>query len=80
MKAMKWTENMILIEKNGITGSCPVCGSENTGLFAERVKDTMGYMQIYCNECGNGCHISRADISDKLLKLSKRPNMDITFE
>ena len=49
---MSWSDNLISIIKNNITGICPICGSSDTAHEYITVESPNGYLSIWCNDCG----------------------------
>lgn len=74
---MKWI-NIINLSEND-SAKCPCCGSEETGYYAERISGKMGFITIYCNSCKKGFNISRAEISDEMLKKSAKPDFTVNL-
>lgn len=65
---MKWLKNLESLSECGKVGSCPFCGSNDTGYNATKVDGDMGYVVIWCNECKKFHVISRAKITEKMNK------------
>lgn len=65
---MKWLKNLEAIVSNNESGVCPLCGSKNTdcGFVVDDEKTNMGHGAIWCNDCNNGCHISRIKVSSDM--------------
>ncbi len=69
---MKWLKNLELLSKNGETGKCPFCNSDDTDYAVEVIdeKEMIGHGAIWCNECKKAFHISRMQVTEKLKKKS----------
>lgn len=65
---MKCLKNLESLSECGKVGSCPFCGSDDTGYNATKVDGDMGYVVIWCNECKKFHVISRANITEKMNK------------
>ena len=63
---MKWLRNLESLSECDKVGSCPFCGSNDTGYNATKVNGDMGYVVIWCNECKKSHVISRANITEKM--------------
>jgi len=49
-----WTQNLILYERTGNTGNCPVCNSENIEVVVtEYGRKSISFL---CKECKSGDH------------------------
>ena len=49
---MNWTRNIKSITSTGVTSSCPGCGSANTEHEYVTIESPIGYLSIWCNDCG----------------------------
>ena len=76
---MKWLNNLEMVAQNKTSGTCPHCNSKNTdyGFVVDDEKNNMGHGAVWCNDCHNGCHISRIKISSDM-KIKDIPK-DIKF-
>lgn len=71
---MKWVENLKSISKGNL-GKCPYCGKSNIKSNFQKINNSMGYGDIWCEDCKKAFHISRLMISDELIK----NNSDIPY-
>lgn len=63
---VKWFKNLKSLSECGIVGSCPFCGSNDTGYNAVNVVADMGYVTVWCNECKKSYIVSRTKITAKM--------------
>lgn len=63
---MKWLKNIESLFECGEVGTCPFCGSNDTGYNATKINGDMGYVVIWCKECKKFHVISRANITEKM--------------
>lgn len=77
-KMMKWIPNMESIIKSHTAGNCPFCNSSNTDFAIVQVVTNQGYCAIWCNDCKQGVHISKMNVTNDMLRNSLVPQ-DINF-
>lgn len=75
---MKWIKNIESIARTSSPGECPYCKSLETEYSAVPIRDTRGYIVIWCNKCKKACNISRANISDESI-IEKPIPKDLIF-
>lgn len=64
---MKWLKNITEIIDNRSAGICPYCKSKNTDYRIVRVNESMGYLDVWCNDCKRAYHISRMEVSPDII-------------
>ena len=47
-KGLKWLNNAISADLNGVAGECPLCGSINTGYV---IVQNPAFIEVWCNIC-----------------------------
>jgi len=47
----RWIDLALSIQKTGVAGECPKCGSNNTDYKYVAVEAPHGYVSIWCNDC-----------------------------
>ena len=77
-KISRWIPNMQNITEKHTVGKCPFCQSENTDFSVVEILNKQGYCSIWCNNCKEGIHISKMNISPEMLRVSAIPK-DINF-
>lgn len=67
---MKWIDNLKQLSDSGKVGKCPYCGSLNTKSNFQIVNkvNNMGFGDIWCEDCKKAFHVSRTNITEKLIK------------
>ena len=73
---MIWLKNLENIATKRISGKCPCCGCNDTDYTLIGKVGSMGYGEIWCNECKRAYHISRIQVLDGF-NLNKEVPKDI---
>ena len=72
--AAKVTENLDSTEKL----KCPRCGHKDIDyLYIGNFKSKVGYLQVWCNYCNHGIHISRVLIPEGAKALSFESDIEV---
>ena len=57
---MKWIKILpqihAKIQDCGTVGKCPYCDSEDTDYFVSEKENGRGYLDVWCNSCGERVH------------------------
>jgi hypothetical protein len=79
---MKWVNNLVKISESGEVGECPLCGRSNTDYMYYEHDDGKGYLEVWCNDCGELVHVDCAFVphdrkrvsANEALKRKKKQN------
>ena len=59
---MKWRDSIVRISKDGTVGNCPYCKSSDTDYVFVEHEDGRGYLNVWCESCGEQAHIDCCSI------------------
>ena len=78
---MRWIDNLKQLSDTGKVGKCPYCGSLNTRSNFQIIdkENNMGYGDIWCEDCKKAFHISRTNITKKLIQYNSDIQKDLNY-
>lgn len=59
---MKWLKNLENIANKKSVGRCPICNSYDTDYTLVGKIGSVGFGEVWCNDCKNAYHMSRIKI------------------